>query len=67
MTQQLSNDWEAETIRYCEASKAMAQIMNADIFDIGLFPDAVPGLSQVDQMHTGFLSNDDKRVAIYSG
>ena len=63
VAEQTADDRQRQTSADGETREAVAQIVDAHVVDAGKFPDAPPGLLQVDQMLARHLADDDIGVA----
>lgn len=67
MAEKLANKRKGQAARDGNASKAVAQIVNANVFDARHLSDALPRLCDVDEMSTGTVANYDIRIAFNVG
>ena len=49
------------------AGEAVTEVVNAEIVDPRRFPDAMPGLSDVDEVGSGPVADNDERIALDPG
>ena len=67
MTEKGTNDRQRHAASSADRSEGVAQIVNAEIAEIGRFADRDPRLSQVHQCRTLLTAHDDMRVALDTG
>ena len=67
VAKQGTNDRQRHAASGADRCEGVAQIVNAEITEIGRFADCVPRLFQVHQCRTRLAAHDDMRVALDAG